>query len=119
MSLEIKVEQQYEIAHRATEGHFAGHPIIPGVVILADVMRVIRQHFANQATTPSSADASTYFSTYSLRAAKFLRPVLPGHSMTIALKFAAKDVEKNRQAVSFECLVAASVVAKGAFDFYD
>ncbi len=111
MSLEIKVEQHYEIAHRATEGHFTGHPIIPGVVILADVMRTIRQHFASQPGAP--------YSTYSLRAAKFLRPVLPGHSMLIALKFAAKDAEKNRQAVSFECLVAESVVAKGAFDFYE
>ena len=111
MSLEIKVEQTYEIAHRATEGHFVGHPIIPGVVILADVMRAIRQHSASLAAMPSS--------TYSLRAAKFLRPVLPGHSMTIALNFAVKDVDKNRQAVSFECVVAESVVAKGAFDFYD
>ena len=111
LEIEIKVEQHYEIAHRATEGHFTGHPIIPGVVILADVMRAIRQHFASQTRTPTLV--------YSLRAAKFLRPVLPGHSMTIALKFAAKDVEKNRQAVSFECLVAESVVAKGAVDFYD
>jgi 3-hydroxymyristoyl/3-hydroxydecanoyl-(acyl carrier protein) dehydratase len=48
MITEVKFDQPYEIGHRATEGHFTGHPIIPGVVILADVMCAFRKQNANQ-----------------------------------------------------------------------
>ena len=106
---QITIDQPYEIGHRATEGHFADHPIIPGVVILADVMRAFRTQRADQATL------STH---YTIRAAKFLRPVLPGQTMTILLKIAAMNVVENRLAVSFECAVADAIVAKGSLDFY-
>lgn len=109
MMTEVKFDQSYALGHQATEGHFAGHPIIPGVVILADVMRVFRQQPANQ---------NTLSSHYTIRAAKFLRPVLPGQTMTIALKIAAMNVAENRLAVSFECEVAGVAVAKGSLDFY-
>jgi len=110
--IEVKIDRPYEPAHRATEGHFAAHPIIPGVVILADVMRAIRDHFA--AEDIASGHACT------IRAAKFLRPVLPGQTMTIRLKIAASTAtpDARKQAVSFECSVAETVVAKGALDFY-
>ncbi len=110
--IEIKRDRVYELAHRATEGHFTGHPIIPGVVILADVMRAIRDHF-----TPEPM-ASGQVCT--IRAAKFLRPVVPGQTMTILLRIAAPTPtpDASKQSVSFECSVANALVAKGAFDFY-
>jgi 3-hydroxymyristoyl/3-hydroxydecanoyl-(acyl carrier protein) dehydratase len=109
MITEVKIDQLYEIGHRATEGHFTGHPIIPGVVILADVMRTFRKQNANQ---------NMLSSRYAIRAAKFLRPVLPGQTMTIALKIAEWNIAENRLAVSFECAVAEAIVAKGSLDFY-
>jgi 3-hydroxymyristoyl/3-hydroxydecanoyl-(acyl carrier protein) dehydratase len=109
MITEVKIDQHYEIGHRATEGHFIGHPIIPGVVILADVMRAFRQQtFRQNILSPHCT----------IRAAKFLRPVLPGQIMSIALKIAVLDVAEDRLAVSFECAVADAIVAKGSLDFY-
>ncbi len=110
MITQITVDQPYEMGHRATEGHFTGHPIIPGVVILADVMRALRAHMtAGEITLPPN---------YAIRAAKFLRPVLPGQTMMIVLNTAAMNVAENRLAVSFECVVADVIVAKGSLDFY-
>jgi 3-hydroxymyristoyl/3-hydroxydecanoyl-(acyl carrier protein) dehydratase len=109
MIAEVKIDQHYEIGHSATEGHFIGHPIIPGVVILADVMRAFRKQTACQ---------NMLSPRYTMRAVKFLRPVLPGQTMTIALKIAAMNVVENRLAVSFECAVADAIVAKGSLDFH-
>jgi 3-hydroxymyristoyl/3-hydroxydecanoyl-(acyl carrier protein) dehydratase len=110
MNTQITIDQPYEFAHRATEGHFTGHPIIPGVVILADVMRALRAQIAVSHTILSPR--------YTIRATKFLRPVLPGQTMTIALKIAEWNIAENRLAVSFECAVAEAAVAKGSIDFY-
>jgi 3-hydroxymyristoyl/3-hydroxydecanoyl-(acyl carrier protein) dehydratase len=109
MITEVKIDQPYEIGHRATEGHFTGHPIIPGVVILADVMCAFRKQ---------TADQSMLLPRYAIRATKFLRPVLPGQTMTIVLKIAEWNSAENRLAVSFECTVAEAIVAKGSLDFY-
>ena len=108
--IEVKIDRSYERAHRATEGHFTGHPIIPGVVILSDVMRAIRAHFGAEKLASGRA--------HTIRATKFLRPVLPGQTMTIMLSVATPTPDSHKQAVSFECLVADAVVAKGALDFY-
>jgi 3-hydroxymyristoyl/3-hydroxydecanoyl-(acyl carrier protein) dehydratase len=109
MTAEVKIDQPYEIGHRATEGHFTDHPIIPGVVILADVMRAFRKQNAHQ---------NTLSPRYTIRAVKFLRPVLPGQTMTISLKIATMNVVESRLSVSFECAVAEAIVAKGSLDFY-
>ncbi len=110
--IEVKMDRPYELAHPATEGHFTGHPIIPGVVILADVMRAVRDHFASEHMAAGQA--------CTIRATKFLRPVLPGQTMTIMLKIAAPTPtpDASNLAVSFECSVAETVVAKGTLDFY-
>jgi 3-hydroxymyristoyl/3-hydroxydecanoyl-(acyl carrier protein) dehydratase len=109
MITEVKIDHPYEIGHHATEGHFTGQPIIPGVVILADVMRAFRKQ---------NADQNMLSSRYAIRATKFLRPVLPGQTMTILLKIAEWNLAENRLAVSFECTVAEAIVAKGSLDFY-
>jgi 3-hydroxyacyl-[acyl-carrier-protein] dehydratase len=94
----------YERGHRATDGHFAGHPIIPGVVILADVLRAIREEI-------NIGEVG-----YRLRAAKFLHPVHPGDDMAIALK-SALNSDSTATVVHFECKVGDTAVAKGTFEF--
>jgi 3-hydroxyacyl-[acyl-carrier-protein] dehydratase len=94
----------YEHDHRATDGHFVGHPIIPGVVILADVLRAIR------------TEINVSEGGYRLRAAKFLHPVRPGDNMAITLK-SALNADSTATVVHFECSVGPTAVAKGTFEF--
>jgi 3-hydroxyacyl-[acyl-carrier-protein] dehydratase len=94
----------YEHDHRATDGHFVGHPIIPGVVILADVLQAIR------------AEINVSEGGYRLRAAKFLHPVRPGDDVAIALK-PALNSDATATVVHFECKVGDATVAKGTFEF--
>lgn len=57
--------------HPAYEGHFPGHPILPGVVILAEVMAAIE---AATARAPQQWEIAN---------AKFLDPVTPGTALTL------------------------------------
>lgn len=106
----MNVTQHYPHGHPATEGHFADHPIIPGVVILRDVLRAIRAHATALALAPATLQTG-----YEMRAAKFLRPVVPGEDMMIALRVATTD---EGTAVHFDCTVNALPAAKGTFAFH-
>lgn len=106
----MNVTQHYPPGHRATEGHFDGHPIIPGVVILRDVLRAVRAHASALALAPATLQTA-----YEVRAAKFLRPVVPGDDMMIALRVAATE---GGTAVHFDCTVNNLLAAKGTFTFH-
>ncbi len=106
--------RDYPLHHPATEGHFAGHPIIPGVVILSDVLASIRSHIA-KGLPPNINDKN-----YGVRAAKFLRPVFPGQQMVISLRVggnADANTEKSPCVIHFDCFVENAAVAKGTFEF--
>jgi 3-hydroxymyristoyl/3-hydroxydecanoyl-(acyl carrier protein) dehydratase len=94
----------YPAGHRATNGHFDNHPIIPGVMILSDVLGVIR------AAHPEYQDA-----TYNIRNAKFLQPVVPGESIEVKLR-------REESTVHFDCVrvdhqQTGEATAKGSFAF--
>ena len=57
--------------HPALAGHFPGAPILPGVLLLDEVVRAIEQASATPATR------------WTIGAAKFLKPVLPGEILTL------------------------------------
>jgi 3-hydroxyacyl-[acyl-carrier-protein] dehydratase len=60
------------LQHPAFSGHFPGAPLLPGVVLLDEMLRVLAQ-----GSVVSVTDGWT------LSSAKFLHPVRPGETLTI------------------------------------
>lgn len=58
--------------HPALPGHFPDHPVVPGVVILDEVVA-------------SLAEAGFEGEPAGLNGVKFLRPLFPGEAMTVEL----------------------------------
>jgi len=75
--------------HPAYEGHFPGHPLLPGVVLVAEAM------------------AALGASHWTVVSAKFLSPVEPGMALTLA--HAAKD----SHTIDFEIASPRGIVATG------
>jgi 3-hydroxymyristoyl/3-hydroxydecanoyl-(acyl carrier protein) dehydratase len=87
--------------HPSLAGHFPHHPIVPGVVILNEVMESVHE------------DSSTPIRFLGVPAAKFLSPLRPGETLVIEID------EDGAGSTSFLCTVGARVVASGslAYDF--
>ncbi len=85
------MKQQLAIAkdHPAYEGHFPGHPLLPGVVLIAEAMAAL--------------DASGW----TLASAKFLSPVEPGMVLTLA------HAAKGPDTLEFEIASPRGIVATG------
>ena len=83
--------------HPAFAGHFPGHPVLPGVVLLSLVMQAL-------AARPALADLVG--PTPQISNAKFLQPVGPGTRLRIALK-------EQGTGVAFEILNGDTAVARG------
>lgn len=79
--------------HPSLAGHFPGHPIVPGVVILDEVMRFVEQCGYDVTTIPNS---------------KFLRPLLPDTAFTIEL------TEGKSGTMRYRCLDAEGAFASGS-----
>ncbi len=67
--------------HPAFAGHFAGQPIVPGVVLLDAVVHAVQQ---GRACAADGSAASPGPMTCQISSAKFLRTVGPGETLTIA-----------------------------------
>jgi len=61
------------IDHPAFEGHFPGHPILPGVVLLAEVLAGIEGRLGRQ------------LDDVRIKVAKFHAPVAPGARLAVEL----------------------------------
>lgn len=83
--------------HPALPGHFPGRPIVPGVLLLDEVLRAIA---AREPALPPPDR---------LLRAKFLRPVLPGQEVMLELG------ERRDGRVAFAGRVAGAVVLRGEF----
>lgn len=81
--------------HPAYAGHFPGQPILPGVVILAEVLDAVA------GATGLAAHRWT------IASAKFRLPVVPGSALTLVHERTA------RGDVRFDVLAGTSVVASG------
>jgi 3-hydroxyacyl-[acyl-carrier-protein] dehydratase len=78
------VEIQFPADHATAAGHFPGNPIIPGALLLDEVLQAIVTH----------ADGGK---DIAIRSAKFFRPVRPGDSVTLHWQIMANG------AINFEC----------------
>jgi 3-hydroxymyristoyl/3-hydroxydecanoyl-(acyl carrier protein) dehydratase len=81
--------------HPAFEGHFPGHPILPGVVLLAELMAAVR------------AEGSGTAREWRVDSAKFASPVAPGTRLTLL----RRDDDRGR--VRFEVRAGERLVASG------
>lgn len=63
--------------HPCLPGHFPGHPLVPGVVILEQVLVAIAQHTGVEAQRVR------------LGQVKFIAPLLPGQPATVAVEYTA------------------------------
>ncbi|HEV8644650.1 MAG TPA: AMP-binding protein [Burkholderiales bacterium] len=89
------VHRRFPADHPAAQGHFPGNPIIPGAVLLDEVIAAA----AGQFQLPDSG--------CTVNSAKFLRPVRPGEEVLIRFEL------QGPGAIRFECRVGDDVVLSG------
>jgi 3-hydroxymyristoyl/3-hydroxydecanoyl-(acyl carrier protein) dehydratase len=93
-SATLRIPLSLPADHPALAGHFPGHPIYPGVVLLDAVIGEIEAHFGS--------------AVRGLPVAKFLAPVRPGMALTL-------QAERGDNDVRFELATADGVrVATGS-----
>lgn len=81
--------------HPTGAGHFPGNPIVPGALLLAEVLRTI------------AAAEGMNLAACNVKSAKFQHPARPGDSVEIEYSFTASG------ALDFKCAVAGIRVLSG------
>lgn len=104
--------------HPAFAGHFPGQPVVPGVVLLAEVVETLQA--ALQATHPSRVLAAPL----QVGAVKFVAPVGPGARLHIDWTCTAQRVrfeltEDAEQAAGPDGTGGPQLVASGQLDLSD
>lgn len=85
--------------HPAYAGHFPGHPILPGVVLLDEALHALAGAQGRDAATGQ------------IGSAKFLSPVSPGEALRLDYAATAEGVFR------FKVLAGERTVASGVFAF--
>ena len=85
--------------HPSLAGHFPDHPVVPGVVMLGEIMNVIRE----------MVKANIEF--VGMPAAKFLSPLSPGEPLTIRLD------QQGDGAMEFTCTTGSRLIASGCLRY--
>lgn len=90
----LTVTRNIPLDHPSLPGHFPGQPIVPGVVLLEQVIDAIRQAYPDVEISGFSA-------------VKFISVLLPGQTFDIRL-----DVPANHK-LKFTCVVQDTQIASG------
>ena len=85
--------------HPALAGHFPGHPVVPGVVILGEIMNAIRE------------TAQGHIEFVGMPSAKFMSPLNPGEPLTIKLE------QQGDDATEFTCTTGSRLIASGCLRY--
>jgi 3-hydroxyacyl-[acyl-carrier-protein] dehydratase len=85
--------------HPSLAGHFPGHPVVPGVVMLGEVMNVIRQ----------ATQRNIEF--VGMPSAKIMSPLNPGEPLTIRLD------QQGDGATEFTCTTGSRLIASGCLQY--
>lgn len=85
--------------HPSLAGHFPGHPVVPGVVMLGEIMDAVRQ----------SVKGNIVFT--GMPTAKFLSPLAPGERLVILLE------PDTGSSINFTCQVGSRLVATGCLHY--
>lgn len=99
---DLTAQWQVPLTHPVFDGHFPGHPVVPGAMLLQQCLALWLP--AAGATAPAI-----------IRNAKFLSPCLPGDQLDFALTPRAAGAA-GTQAASFRITRAGTVVASGVLE---
>lgn len=95
----FEVSRTISANHPSLPGHFPGAPLVPGVLILDEVLAALRdKHKDCQLST--------------IRAVKFLHPLKPQQLFTICLSVSTDDTRE----VNFCCRIDDRVIVEGQLE---
>jgi 3-hydroxyacyl-[acyl-carrier-protein] dehydratase len=94
--MNFEVRRTIDADHPSLPGHFPGAPIVPGVVILDELLAALTKWREDSRVTV-------------IHAVKFLMPLKPGQPFTICLSAG----EKAKNEVDFCCRVEDRVIVEG------
>jgi 3-hydroxyacyl-[acyl-carrier-protein] dehydratase len=87
--------------HPSLPGHFPDAPLVPGVLILDEVLAALRDWQKDCQLT-------------AIRTVKFLQPLKPGQPFTICLSTSNDDASR----VNFSCRIEGHVIVEGQLEVY-
>jgi 3-hydroxyacyl-[acyl-carrier-protein] dehydratase len=97
----MNVERTLTIArdHPALAGHFPGHPIVPGVLVLDAVIETLKHRFGDRLLVTG------------LPAVKLTSPLKPEEPLVISIE------SEDDETAAFTCRVASRLIASGSISF--
>lgn len=78
----------FPLTHPAFAGHFPGHPVVPGVLLLSAAIDALQSASGRRVTQ--------------ITAAKFLKPVGPGIALTLSFRSGGARVHFDIEAPAFK-----------------
>ena len=100
MSEQFEQTLRIDAGHPALPGHFPGHPLVPGVVLLEQVALALRRWRDQRLARVIEA--------------KFVAPLLPGETATLCLSGSAPEAARARFEIRRDGQLLARGVVEGA-----